>query len=106
MTVCKEGKERKENMFDSERYIVISVACSLLNLDTVYPGQTEALWNFFNGKDVFFSAHTGYGKLLIYRAMPIIYCGCFKRPSDWHDTACFITIAIAYEGPSKAHWSK
>ena len=42
MTACKEGKERKGNMFDSERYIVvISVACSLLNVATFYPEQKK-----------------------------------------------------------------
>ena len=96
MTACKEGKERKGNMFDSERYIVvISVACSLLNVDTFYPEQKEALWKFFNGKDVFFSAHTGYGKLLIHRATPIIYCRCFKRPSDWHNTVLVLSPLLS-----------
>ena len=60
-------------MSDSARFnVAISTACSLLNVDKFYPEQKEALWNFFNGKDVFFSAHTGYGKSLIYQAMPII----------------------------------
>ena len=69
MAACKEGKERKGNMFDSLTYnVAISVACSLLNVDTFYPEQKEALWNFFNSKDVFFSAHTVYGKFLIYQA--------------------------------------
>ena len=73
MAACTEDKERKGNMFDSETYnVAISVACSLLNVDTFYPEQKEALWNFFSGKDVYFSAHTGYGKSLIYQAMPII----------------------------------
>ena len=27
---------------------------------------------FFNGKDLFFSAHTGYGKSLIYQAIPVV----------------------------------
>ena len=59
-------------MFDSDRFnVAISRACSLLNVDKFYPEQKEALWNFFNGKDVFFSAHTGYGKSFIYQAIPI-----------------------------------
>ena len=70
MAACKE---RKGYMFDSGRFnVAISTACSLLNASTFYPEQKEALWNFFNGKDVFFSTHTGYGKSLIYQAMPII----------------------------------
>ena len=48
-------KERKGNMFDSDRFnVAISIACSLLNVDKFYPEQKEALWNFFNGKDVLF----------------------------------------------------
>ena len=63
MAACKEVKERKGNMFDSERYnVFISVTCSLLNVDTFYPERKEAFWSIFNGKDVFFSAHTAYGK--------------------------------------------
>ena len=73
MAACKKGKERKGNMFDSQsNNVAISVACFILNVDTFYPEQKEALWNFFNGKDVFFIAHTGYGKSLIYQAIPII----------------------------------
>ena len=66
-------KERKGNMFDSDSFnVTISIACSLfINVDKFYPEQKEALWNFFNSKDVFFSAHIGYGKSLIYQAMPI-----------------------------------
>ena len=68
MAPCKEGKERKGNMFDSQSYnVAISVGCSLLNVDMFYPEQKEALWNFFNGKDALFSAQTGYGKSLIYQ---------------------------------------
>ena len=48
MVACKEGKERKGNMFDSQSYnVAISVACSLLNVDTFCPEQKKALWNFF-----------------------------------------------------------
>ena len=36
------------------------------------PEQKETLWNFSNSKDVFFTAHTGYEKSLIYQAIPII----------------------------------
>ena len=69
MVPCKEGKERKGNMFDSQSYnVAISVACSLLNVDTFYPEQKETLWNFFNGKGALFSSQTGYGKSLIYQA--------------------------------------
>ena len=50
----------------------IATACTFLNVDHFYRDQEDALRNFFNGKDLFFSAHTGYGKSLIYQAIPVV----------------------------------
>jgi superfamily II DNA helicase RecQ len=62
-----------KGVFDyAEFSVAISTACALLNVETFYPDQEEALCNFFKGKDLFFSAHTGYGKSLIFQAIPII----------------------------------
>ncbi len=59
--------------FDSVNFsVAISTACKFLNVEKFYPDQEEALRNFFQGKDLFFSAHTGYGKSLIFQAIPII----------------------------------
>ena len=52
--------------------VAISTACMFLNVKEFYSEQEEALRNFFQGKDLFFSAHTGYGKSLIFQAIPII----------------------------------
>ena len=49
----------------------IATACSFLNAQHFYRDQEDALRNLFNGKDLFFSAHTGYGKSLIYQAIPV-----------------------------------
>ena len=49
----------------------VRLACNLLQVDGLYDGQ-EALKQFFRGKNIFFSAHTGYGKSLIFQAIPII----------------------------------
>ena len=63
----------KGALFDSVNCsVAISTACKFLNVEKFYPDQEEALRNFFQGKDLFFSAHTGYGKSLIFQAIPII----------------------------------
>jgi superfamily II DNA helicase RecQ len=43
-----------------------------LNVEKFYLDQEEALHNFFQGKYLFFSAHTGYGKSLIFQTIQII----------------------------------
>ena len=49
----------------------VRLACNLLQVDGLYDGQEEALKQFFHGKNIL-SAHTGYGKSLIFQAIPII----------------------------------
>ena len=61
----------------------LDIACNLLQVPSFYHNQKEALRNFFKGKDIFFSAHTGYGKSIIFQALPNAnYCGCIERPND------------------------
>ena len=50
----------------------LGLACNLLQVESFYKDQQEALKQFFRGMNVFFSAHTGYGKSLIFQAIPII----------------------------------
>ena len=50
----------------------LRLAASLLQIDSFYEDQKVALKQFFQGKNVFFSAHTGYGKSLVFQAIPII----------------------------------
>ena len=50
----------------------VRLVCNLLQVDGLYDGQEEALKQFFRGKNIFFSAHKGYGKSLIFQAIPII----------------------------------
>ncbi len=50
----------------------LRLAASLLQIDSFYEDQQVALKQFFQGKNVFFSAHTGYGKSLVFQAIPII----------------------------------
>ena len=65
------GNER--SVFDSVKFsVAISTASKFLNVAKFYPDKEEALRNCFQRKDLFFSAHTGYGKSLIFQAIPII----------------------------------
>lgn len=40
---------------------------------TLKPKQLEAVVNFCNGKDVFVSFPTGYGKSIVYGILPLVF---------------------------------
>ena len=44
----------------------------LYQVDNLFEEQLRALQGFFQGKDLFFSAPTGYGKSLVFHAIPIV----------------------------------
>ena len=68
MAYCKE-----RIIFDEDKFSeAVNIACCLLKVNSFYHDQMEALRNFFKGNDLFFSTHTGYGKSLIFQAIPII----------------------------------
>ena len=67
---CVQAALKEDNTLFSE---AVGIACSVLQVESLYDDQYEALHQFFSGKDRFFSAHTGYGKSLIFQAIPIIY---------------------------------
>ena len=50
----------------------LSIACSLFHVEKFYEDQEMALRKFFQGKNIFFSAHTGYGKSLVFQSIPIL----------------------------------
>lgn len=63
----------KECVFHEDKFSeALNIACSLLQVNHFYHDQKEALRNFFKGNDLFFSVHTGYGKSLIFQAIPVI----------------------------------
>jgi superfamily II DNA helicase RecQ len=68
MAYCKE-----RIIFDEDKFSeAVNIACCLLQVNYFYDYQMESLPNFFKCNDLFFSAHTGYGKSLIFQAIPII----------------------------------
>ena len=50
----------------------IRMVCSYFNVEELRREQTTVLRNFFQGKNVYFSAPTGFGKSLIFQAIPLV----------------------------------
>ena len=54
--------------------------CEVFNVASLYPEQEECLKAICDGKNVYASLPTGYGKSLIFYAIPIIADVMFDRP--------------------------
>ena len=52
---------------------VIAQSMQLMGISSLKTKQQEAIKAFMNGKDVFVSLPTGYGKSLIYLLLPLIF---------------------------------
>ncbi len=63
---------------DKFRESLLAVS-SFFKVKELYDNQVTILRNFFKGNDVYFSAPTGFGKSLIFQAMPIIADQLFDR---------------------------
>ena len=50
----------------------LAMVCHFFNLDELHADQIAALKSFIRGKDLYFSAPTGYGKSLIFQCLPLI----------------------------------
>ena len=74
---------------DKFRESLLAVSC-FFKVKELYDDQVTILRNFFKGNDVYFSAPTGFGKSLIFQAMPIIADHLFDRPFG---TSILITIS-------------
>ena len=58
------SEERIEDAFKYVRYF--------FDVKELMPDQQTAIRTFFSGRDIFFSAPTGYGKSLIFQCLPMI----------------------------------
>ena len=56
----------------SLRQLIVEVA-SALGISTLKSQQSEAIFQFLHGRDVFVALPTGYGKSLCYMALPCIF---------------------------------
>ncbi|CAB3999542.1 mediator of RNA polymerase II transcription subunit 34-like [Paramuricea clavata] len=50
----------------------LRVVCGFFQVEKLYTLQIIALKNFFLGNNIFFSAGTGYGKSLVFQAIPLM----------------------------------
>ena len=46
---------------------------TFFNVPSLHQSQLKALKAFLSGRDVYFSASTGFGKSLVFRAIPLMY---------------------------------
>ena len=58
----------------------IASVCDTFKIPSLYPEQEECLKALLEGKDVYASLPTGYGKSLIFYAAPIVADEVFERP--------------------------
>lgn len=58
----------------------IDSVCEAFRVSSLYPEQEECLKAILQGKDVYASLPTGYGKLLIFYAAPIVADEVFEHP--------------------------
>ena len=95
--------QHTECMFNENKFSEgLDIACNLLQVPSFYHDQMEALRNFFKGKDLFFSAHTGYGKSIIFQALPII-ADVLKEQTIGTSTVLFISPLLSLMKDQIAH---
>ena len=61
-------------------YRAIKSVCDIFKISSLYPEQEKCLEAIFEGKDVYASLPTGYGKSLIIFAAPIVADELLFRP--------------------------
>ena len=64
---------REELGFDLEKINeAFNLVCHFFDIPNLHEDQKEALRQFFSGKELYFSAPTGYGMSLTLRSVPLI----------------------------------
>ena len=58
----------------------IERVCDVFKIPSLFPEQEKCLEALFEGKDMYASLPTGYGKSLIFYAAPIVADELFSRP--------------------------
>ena len=57
----------------------LKLTAMLFHVDNFYEDQATALRSFFRQQNIYFSAPTGYGKSIIYQALPIVADHYYNR---------------------------
>ena len=61
------------SMLEGENFSeVVRIVCRFFQVESLHREQITALKEFFLGKNIFFSAGTGYGKSLVFQAVPLM----------------------------------
>ena len=58
----------------------LNAVCETFGIEKFHEEQQKAIDLFFDGKDVFVSLPTGYGKSIIFQAIPVIASHLWKKP--------------------------
>jgi len=58
----------------------IKKVCEAFGIEKFHEEQHKAIENFFDGKNVFVSLSTGYGKSIIFQSIPVIASHLWKKP--------------------------
>ena len=72
----------------------IEFVCGMFQIPRLFDDQKQCIQAFFENKNVFFSAPTGYGKSLIFQSLPII--------ADLVNGYCISTATLPVVSPLKA----
>ena len=67
---------RTREAFDA----AIKEVCETFAIEKFHEEQQKAIDLFFDGKDVFVSLPTGYGKSIIFQSIPVIASRLWKKP--------------------------
>eukprot|EP00794_Sanderia_malayensis_P004964 gene4964-5610_t len=65
------SKRRKVNLEMLDE--AVKMACYFFQIEKLLPDQLSAIKAFVTGKNIYFSAPTGYGKSLIFQTLPLIF---------------------------------
>eukprot|EP00794_Sanderia_malayensis_P021152 gene21152-23232_t len=65
------SKRRKVNLEMLDE--AVEMACYFFQIEKLLPDQLSAIKAFVTGKNIYFSAPTGYGKSLIFQTLPLIF---------------------------------
>ena len=60
----------------------IKEVCETFGIENFHEEQQKAIDLFFDGKDVFVSLPTGYGKSIIFQSIPVIASHLWKKPCN------------------------
>lgn len=72
------AEERSQN--ETVYVAALEQVCATFGVQTLHEEQRKAIDTFFEGKDVFVSLPTGYGKSVIFQAIPVIASILSKKP--------------------------